>query len=142
MSGYRSSDMRHECARDGCLQDRLPNWDWMKGCFPRDDIMPSDLDGVVEINGHVLFIEQKRAGGSVTGGQARLLRVLERYPNAVVWLIRETDDPTAFECIYRDGETPPSGWNRYTIEQMRTWLSAWATAAEGLSAVSEGDLCD
>jgi len=102
----------------------------MKGCFPRDDIMPSDLDGVVEINGHVLFIEQKRPAGSVTGGQARLLRALERFPKAIVWLIRETDEPTVFECIYRDGETPPSGWSRYTVEQMRTWLSTWATAAE------------
>ena len=92
--------------------------------------MPTDLDGVVEINGHVLFIEQKSAGRSVTGGQARLLRVLERFPDAAVWLIRATADPDVFECIYRDGDTPASGWHRYTVEQMRTWLGTWAKAAE------------
>jgi hypothetical protein len=91
--------------------------------------MPTDVDGVVEINGHVLFIEQKRAGASVHGGQARLLRVLERFPDAAVWLIRQTAQPEIFECIYRDGDTRPSGWHRYTVEQMRTWLTTWSTAA-------------
>jgi hypothetical protein len=57
LTGYRSSALRHECLRDGCFQDRLPSWDWMAGCFPRG-IMPTDLDGVVEINGHVLFIDR------------------------------------------------------------------------------------
>lgn len=128
MSGYRSSSFRHQCASDGCLQETLPSWDWMRGSFPRG-CMPSDLDGVVEINGHVLFIEQKRAGGCVSGGQARLLRVLERFPNAVVWLIRETERPDVFEAIYRDGDTAPSGWHRYTLDQLQTWLTTWSTAA-------------
>jgi hypothetical protein len=129
VSGYVSSALRHECDRDGCYQDRLPSWDWMRGCFPRGS-MPTDLDGVVEINGHVLFIEQKGRGGFVSGGQARTLRVLEQFPDAAVWLIRQTDDPKVFECIYRDGDTAPSGWHRYTVEQMRTWLRTWSDAAD------------
>jgi hypothetical protein len=100
----------------------------MRGCFPGNS-MPSDIDCVVAINGHVLFIEQKRGGGCVRGGQARLLRVLERFPDAAVWLIRETTDPDVFECIYRDGDTLPSGWHPYTIRQMQTWLTTWSTAA-------------
>jgi hypothetical protein len=58
-----------------------------------------------------------------------LLRVLERFPDAAVWLIRETADSDTFECVYRDGETPPSGWHRYTVDQMRTWLTTWSAAA-------------
>jgi hypothetical protein len=100
----------------------------MRGCFPRG-IMPTDLDGVVEINGHVLFIEQKGRGGSIHGGQARLLRVLERFPDAAVWLIRETTKPNVLEAIYRDGDTAPSGWWPYTLSQLRTWLTTWSAAA-------------
>lgn len=133
MSGYRSNDMRHDCRRHGCLQELAPNLEWMRGCFPRG-IMPSDIDGFVELNGHVLFIEQKRAGGCLSGGQARAIRRLAQLPDAAVLLIRETDDPDVYECIYRDGETSPSGWQRYTVQQLQTWLSTWARAAEQVPA--------
>ena len=137
MSGYISSDFRHNCERDGCLQDRAPSFEWMRDCFPRG-IMPSDLDGVVEINGHVLFIEAKGCGGSLIAGsgQARLLRVLSRFPNATVWLIRETEDAGIFECLYRNGETEPSGWERYTVTEMQTWLREWAAHADRLGGVA------
>lgn len=124
-----SSDFRHDCSRQGCLQATLPSWDWMRGCFPRG-IMPTDIDGMVEINGQILFIEQKRCGVSLSGGQSAAFKSLAKNPNVTVWFIRPTIDPQVFECLVKDGSSS-TGWRRQNLAQMRAFLNAWSEAAEG-----------
>jgi hypothetical protein len=47
-------------------------WAFMRGCFDCG-IMPSDVDGIVERNGHYLVFEEKSLGVGLGTGQRRLL---------------------------------------------------------------------
>jgi hypothetical protein len=132
MTGYRSSDLRHKCTTDGCLIDQLPSWDWMRGCFPRG-CMPSDADGWIEIDGRILFIEQKRAGAALTPGQREAFKRLSNEPNCTVLFLRSTDSPEHYEVlIYGAGE--PVGWQRWQIPVIQAWLTAWAAGGLGKDA--------
>jgi hypothetical protein len=124
MTGYKSSDLRYECVRDGCFIDTLPNWDWMKGCFPRG-IMPTDVDGMVEINGHTLFIEQKRSGASLDGGQRLAFRRLTEDPRITVLFLRATESAEHYECLIYDVDEP-AGWQRWSVDFIRAWLQNWS----------------
>lgn len=44
-------------------------WSWLRGAFPRG-ILPTDLDGFVEIRNQFLILESKSAGALMSGGQA------------------------------------------------------------------------
>lgn len=129
MTGYRSTALRHKCDRDGCAIEALPSWDWMNGCFPRG-IRPSDLDGWVEINGHLLLIEQKRKGAFLEDAQRRGLLRLSRQPGVTVVFLRETDDPERFQVLIYDGHEPCSGWQTWALDAIRTWLTQWALTAD------------
>jgi hypothetical protein len=61
--------IRHACGAGNCFKDRyLPDWGMLDKCFPRD-IKPSDVDGVVEINSHLLWLEWKSEAKKVPRGQ-------------------------------------------------------------------------
>ncbi len=50
-------------------------WDWaiLDGCFGETRIKPTDIDGLVERNGHFLMLECKSPGVPVKQGQAMML---------------------------------------------------------------------
>jgi hypothetical protein len=58
--------------------------------FPRR-ISPSDIDGFLECNGELLFIETKEKGAPIPVGQRRALTSLSRKGTTV--LIQECDPP-------------------------------------------------
>lgn len=128
VTGYRSAAMRHDCGVDGCYQERLPSWDWMQGCFPRG-IRPTDVDGMVEINGRVLFIEQKGCGAPLPNGQRLAMKALSEKDGVTVLFMRATADVAVLDCLVFDG-TPPQGWQPFTLDGLRHWLGAWADAAD------------
>lgn len=108
------------------LRDRLSfahaAWDW--SCFDEcfsGAVRMSDIDGVVEANGHVLFVEAKPAyepGLSV--GQLRLFRTLSELPRVTVLVLFGTDG--APERWYRfHGE----GMRHTTIDEVRRFIAAW-----------------
>ena len=62
-------------------------WDWgfLDGCFGHTKIRVTDLDGLVERNGHFLFIEAKSSGVGVPRGQQILFdRLIESPQNSVL----------------------------------------------------------
>jgi hypothetical protein len=65
-------------------------FDWLKGAFPRG-ILPTDIDGEVEINGHFLRFEFKAESrvrnGEIPKGQARLFQKLVETGFHTVFLI-------------------------------------------------------
>lgn len=69
-------NLRHQCDRDGCYADGLPNWGMLEGCFGAGRIRPSDIDGVVDRNGRFLILESKRVGAQVKEGQHILFQSL------------------------------------------------------------------
>lgn len=99
MTGFRTGAFRWLCSRDGCYNDNLPSWDWMMGAFPRS-IRPTDIDGMVEVNGRFLFIEQKRAGAQIPHGQSLALkRLTAASPLVTVLILWETDDDDKLKCM-------------------------------------------
>ncbi len=70
--------IRHDCKGGRkCYLKSLPDWGFLKDCFPRK-IEPTDLDGLVEINGRALILEWKRTGARMTDGQRYALEGLTR----------------------------------------------------------------
>ncbi len=53
-------------------------WDWgiLEGCFGTTGIAPTDVDGLVERNGHFLLLEAKGPGVPLKRGQSRTLEAL------------------------------------------------------------------
>ncbi len=64
-------------------------WDWsfLNDCFGHTRIRVTDIDGVVERNGHFLYIETKSPGASIPQGQALMFEALTRQPNSHVLII-------------------------------------------------------
>jgi hypothetical protein len=94
--------IRHDCDAGGCYKDRLPDWSILDGCFPRG-IRPSDVDGIVELNGFFLMLEWKGADADVSLGQRRLFQNLTGgSPKGQVLVIYGAKgEPTEIELYQR-----------------------------------------
>jgi hypothetical protein len=127
MTGYICKDFRHECADKGCYIKQLPSWDDLIECFP-GKIKPTDIDGMVEINGNFLFLEEKSAGATVSDAQGLALRLLAMTADVTVAVFRpgKTSD---LEVLIYDGFPPYNGYQPYSRQQFKNWLHAWAEAA-------------
>lgn len=64
-------------------------WDWalLDGCFGESKISPTDIDGFVERNGHVLILETKAPEASIPRGQEIMFVNLTKYNAATVLVI-------------------------------------------------------
>lgn len=131
MTGYRSSFFRHNCVADGCYIDGLPCWDDLIEAFPRK-IRPTDVDGMVEINNHFLFLEEKQRGVAPEEGQRKALLALSTWPNHTVLFVRP-GSASECECLmYAAGKA--SGWTACSRADLMWWLRSWARDADAASA--------
>lgn len=127
MTGYRCKELRHQCRRDGCYLDALPNWDEIINCFPHR-IRPTDIDGMVEINGHFLFMEEKSAGKGLDTGQRIALKRQSCNPNTTVLVFRPGGSKDMQVMVFRDGES--DGFKDCTKSQFLHWIQRWARTAD------------
>lgn len=142
MTGYRSAHFRWDCKIKGCYYESLPDWDDLIECFPRG-IRPTDVDGLVEIGGRVLFMEEKCAGVAPHEGQRRALLSLSKRPGVTALLFRpRVTGATDMECLVLgqspallDGWEPSGGWKRHSRKELRRWLEAWAARADAPDGV-------
>lgn len=126
MTGFRSSHMRHSCPLNGCYYDTLPEWDYLLSAFPRK-IRPTDIDGMVEVNRHFLFLEQKGEGTPFDGGKSGQWTAFGRLaeqPRTTVVFFRPNG--SALDVLVR-GREP---WRTYTKPEFVAWLRNWAADAE------------
>lgn len=77
--------------------DSLWDWGFLDDCFGGTGIRVSDIDGVVERNGHVLFIEAKPLGKPVSAGQSRMFAQLAENGFSILVIWGDTDNPS--ECM-------------------------------------------
>lgn len=108
-------DFLESCERAGIrnavsfLKSKVPMvYDWLIGAFPRR-ILPTDIDGEVELNCQFLRFEFKHESilrdGRLPGGQAFLFLRLTKVAPFTVFLIGFNDNgsPTCMQ-IYFDGK--------------------------------------
>lgn len=73
-------------------------WDWgfLDECFGATRIRLTDIDGIVERNGHFLIIEAKSLGKEIPTGQKIMFDHLTKNPNWTVLIIwgDAPDEPT------------------------------------------------
>ena len=122
--------LRHKCSVGGCYKERyLPDWGILDGCFPRG-IKPSDIDGVVEINGYMLFLEWKTPGGKVSVGQRRMFERQTQYATRqqVLIIYGDLGKPTRIELI-QNGKTRFN--QECDIEFLRWHCEQWGLYADG-----------
>ena len=133
VTGFKSDKMRYSCESKGCYYDQLPDWSDINNSFP-GDIRPTDIDGMVEINGHVLFLEQKGIGAPVTGGQARAFRALSAKPNITVVVMRSGTKFEMETLFYVDGHG--TGWKPMYRSDLLAWFEVWSDHAKAVEGAA------
>ena len=129
---------------DGCAKASIRNpvqfliakmpqvYSWLKGCFPRG-ILPTDIDGEVEINGHFLRLEFKHADllrdGAIPKGQLSAFEALLKLRHFTIFLIGQNDggEPVCMHIWHHDGtrkEKDPCD-RTYVQQRCRSWAE-WA----------------
>lgn len=128
MTGFMSDKFRWNCDDRGCYNKTLPRWDSINECFP-GNIRPTDLDGVVERNGHVLFIEGKSLGTSIPTGQRLLFKALSSKPDQMVVVLRPGVRTELQMLVFRHGESR-DGFQDITKSDLHGFLNNWFDIAE------------
>lgn len=106
-------------------------WDWgpFDGCFGTTRIRISDVDGIVERNGHILLIEAKPPGKTVSKGQAIMFDKIAESGFFVLILWGETNKPEQYQ-VYRpkrwhDMGQNPSKPQPITLQEAREFVRGW-----------------
>jgi len=106
-------------------------WDWaiLDGCFGESRIKPSDIDGIVERNGHFLVLETKDSGASLPKGQEIMFKRMAEtglFTVMIVW--GKTDQPERLRVIHKKGDRDIP----CDIELLRDWVDRWYKYANGI----------
>lgn len=116
------------------LSKRPQVYDWLKGAFPRG-ILPTDIDGEVEINGYFLRFEFKSRealeNGYIPKGQKQALTRLCETKRFTVFVIGidENAEPSCIEIYKHNGtQTKLMKTDRNGIREK---CKAWAEWAQG-----------
>ena len=109
------------------FMDALWDWGFLDQCFDHG-IRVSDLDGIVERHGHLLFIEAKPPKKAISNGQYRMFGELAAQGFSVLVIWGETDKPS--EIIYwtphvRNPSDKMKADQAYIFEFVRRWF-VWA----------------
>lgn len=113
------------------LSKRVMVFDWLKGAFPRD-ILPTDIDGEVEINGRFLRFEFKdesvlRNGHVKKGQRLALMRLVATgFFTVFIVGVDESGLPTCIEIFKSNGVICPiRDVNREEVRELCMKWSAW-----------------
>lgn len=108
--------------------------DIFEGCFG-GRIKASDIDGVVERKGHVLFFEFKSPGREVDTGQDLLFRALQRPANQHVIVVEGRRHSPVRYAFW--GDEGPKGWTKCDLKSLRKRVASWYRWANGQPAPPE-----
>jgi hypothetical protein len=103
------------------------HWDWacLDGCFG-SGIRPSDVDGIVEVNGHFLLMETKSPSAHLSIGQRRMFLA---FPGLVIVVWGEPGAPKEMLVLDHGDEVRPLG--TATLDDFRKRVRAWFLYANG-----------
>jgi len=102
------------------------DFDFLKGCFGKSRIMPSDIDGIVERNGNFLVMEFKPSGKKLPIGQSITFRKLAQLPKftvVVIWHIpcemHEPKEPVSMQVF------PEKDIISADVDTVRVFVKNW-----------------
>ena len=123
--------MRYNCEKTGCFNlKRRPKIEVFDDCFP-GRIAMTDVDSLVEINCHFLFMEfkSKAAPATLPTGQRILYENLTKHLNFTVAIISgdaETMEIESLTWVYGGKMSPPKP---VSLDQLRQRFKEWAEYA-------------
>lgn len=99
---------------------KATHWDWacLDGCFDRG-ISPSDVDGIVEVNGKFLLLETKSPTARLSTGQHRMFN---NFPGTVLVIWGEPEKPEEMMSIFH-GKSQRR--NAATLSGVRDFVGRW-----------------
>jgi len=118
-------DLRWKCEEKGCFRNLCPMLGAFDDCFP-GKIGMSDVDGVVEISGHFLFLEWKAEGGSVSTGQRIMYERLTALSDKMTVIV-VNGHPRTMEIkqvqVYRAGKGGP--FEACSFDELKMRMKCW-----------------
>lgn len=108
-------------------------WDWaiLDGCFGNTKISPTDIDGMVERNGQVLFLETKKPGVEIPTGQLIAFKTLAKRRRCAVLIIwGEKQNPVKMRYIT---SAIDKTYDPADVKDLRLLVSYWFWWAERTS---------
>lgn len=125
--------MRWQCQPEpaNCyVQTSMWNWAILHGCFGSTRISPTDVDGLVERNGHYLLLECK--GAKVTGldtAQHIVFRGLARDHGVTVFVLYgDRNLPTRMTVFHPGGDVERI--DKTDLDGVRCRVKAWFAFAD------------
>ena len=132
-TGCDGGNLRHCCLHKGCYMETIWDWSPYNECFGDSGIRISDLDGIVERNGHFLFLDGKRINGrgerNYSRGQYKLYRQLALFGCTVI--VFHGEPPRDVRYVRQwlpGGEFVPE--QECDVIALQTLISEWFAVAE------------
>jgi hypothetical protein len=107
-------------------------YDWLKGSFPYG-ILPTDIDGLVHLNGHFLLLEFKDESvirnAAIPKGQLRCFESLHLTNRFTVFLIGtdQRGEPVLLQEFHCNGKHPPlKDIDKSCLQKRCKQWAAWA----------------
>lgn len=126
-NGY--NPMRYNCDRSGCFNvKKRPKIEAFADCFP-GKINFTDVDGIVEINGHVLMLEWKPAPVDLPTGQRIMFEHLTADgSHAVIVVAGDPETMTVSHCatVFSGAASP---WRPASLEDVKGRMEKWSSWA-------------
>jgi len=116
--------MKHNCQNSCYMKTHMWDWAIFEGCFP-PRVSPSDIDGVIERNGHFLIIETKSADlDGIPRGQQITYEAFQRT-GAVTILIMfgDRNAPSRAVAMLPSGEVRQ--YPTTDLAEMREVMTRW-----------------
>ena len=115
------------------------DWGLFAGCFgPKENNVPSDIDGLMDKNNQWLLIEKKYYGGLTEGQEIKFKKYWKETKTHAVMIIYGTEkQPTSIE-IWQAGSDEIYRFPSATHELLRKLFKVWYAAAERYESADFG----
>jgi len=120
-----ANPLRWDCERQGCFNvHKRPKIEVFADCLP-GRLAFSDVDGIAEVNGHLLVLEWKEHRHIPRGQHLLYARWTANGPATVILIVGDARQMTVEEtaCIYQ-GRIGP--WHSTDLAGLRQDIRAWA----------------
>lgn len=108
-------------------RDRAWDWAFLNDCWA-GRIRPTDVDGMVERNGHFLVLEAKPRGARINEGQSYTFTALARQPNTTILILYgDVNQPEEMSAL---GAFETRARQPCTVASVQSFCRRWFVHAE------------